>query len=300
MAEKNHVQVMIEGKLMTLVGTESPEYMKSVAEYIEEKNKEIRSGENGRRMNVAMASILTSINVADDYFKEKEKNNDLQKQADDLKEQGYTLEIVEYNDYVLPNTALEDGDLDANFFQHQPYLDDFNAENGTHLVSVADVHFEPLGIYAGKTASLDALQEGAVVAVPNDTTNEARALLLLQQEGLIKLKEGAGLQATILDIEENPLNLEIRELAAEQVARAVGDVDIACVNGNYALEADLDEAIAHEADTSEAAETYANVIVVREGNEDSDKTKALVDAVLSEKAKTFINETYDGAVLPVF
>ena len=220
--------------------------------------------------------------------------------ADDLKEQGYTLEIVEYNDYVLPNTALEDGDLDANFFQHQPYLDDFNAENGTHLVSVADVHFEPLGIYAGKTASLDALQEGAVVAVPNDTTNEARALLLLQQEGLIKLKEGAGLQATILDIEENPLNLEIRELAAEQVARAVGDVDIACVNGNYALEADLDEAIAHEADTSEAAETYANVIVVREGNEDSDKTKALVDAVLSEKAKTFINETYDGAVLPVF
>lgn len=220
--------------------------------------------------------------------------------SDGLKEQGYTLEIVEYNDYVLPNTALEDGDLDANFFQHQPYLDDFNAENGTHLVSVADVHFEPLGIYAGKTASLDELKEGAVVAVPNDTTNEARALLLLQQEGLIKLKEGAGLQATILDIEENPLNLEIRELAAEQVARAVGDVDIACVNGNYALEADLDEAIAHEADTSEAAETYANVIVVREGNEDSEKTKALVDAVLSENVKTFINETYDGAVLPVF
>lgn len=220
--------------------------------------------------------------------------------SDDLKDQGYTLEIVEYNDYVLPNTALEDGDLDANFFQHQTYLDDFNAENGTHLVSVADIHFEPLGIYAGKTASLDALKEGAVVAVPNDTTNEARALLLLQQEGLIKLKGGAGLKATVLDIEENPLNLEIRELAAEQVARAVDDVDIACVNGNYALEAGLDKSIAHEEDTSEVAETYANVIVVREGNEDSGKTKALVDAVLSEKVKTFINETYDGAVLPVF
>lgn len=220
--------------------------------------------------------------------------------SDDLKDQGYTLEIVEYNDYVLPNTALEDGDLDANFFQHQTYLDDFNAENGTHLVSVADIHFEPLGIYAGKTASLDALKEGAVVAVPNDTTNEARALLLLQQEGLIKLKGGAGLKATVLDIEENPLNLEIRELAAEQVARAVDDVDIACVNGNYALEAGLDKSIAHEEDTSEVAETYANVIVVREGNKDSGKTKALVDAVLSEKVKTFINETYDGAVLPVF
>lgn len=220
--------------------------------------------------------------------------------SEDLEEQGYTLEIVEYNDYVLPNTALEDGDLDANFFQHQPYLDDFNAENGTHLVSAADVHFEPLGIYAGKTASLDELTEGAVVAVPNDTTNEARALLLLQQEGLITLREGAGLQATVLDIEENPLNLEIRELAAEQVARSVSDVDIACVNGNYALEAELDEAIAHEADTSEAAETYANVIVVREGDEDSEKTQALVDAVLSDKAKTFINENYNGAVLPVF
>ena len=148
---------------------------------------------------------------------------------DDLEEKGYALEVVEYNDYVLPNTALEDGDLDANYFQHKPYLDDFNAENGTHIVGVANVHFEPLGIYAGKTKSLDDLKDGAEVAVPNDTTNEARALLLLEQEGLIKLKEKAGLQATILDIEENPLNLRIKELEAAQVARAVSDVDIACI-----------------------------------------------------------------------
>ena len=173
---------------------------------------------------------------------------------DDLEEKGYALEVVEYNDYVLPNTALEDGDLDANYFQHKPYLDDFNAENGTHIVGVANVHFEPLGIYAGKTnsRSLDDLKDGAEVAVPNDTTNEARALLLLEQEGLIKLKEKAGLQATILDIEENPLNLRIKELEAAQVARAVSDVDIACINGNYAIEAGLEEAIALESAESEA------------------------------------------------
>ena len=208
--------------------------------------------------------------------------------------------MVEYNDYVLPNTALEDGDLDANYFQHQPYLDDFNAENGTHIVGVANVHFEPLGIYAGKTASLDELKDGAVVAVPNDTTNEARALLLLEQEGLIKLKADAGLQATVLDIEENPLNLEIKELEAAQVARAINDVDVACINGNYAIEAGLDAAIALESADSKAAETYANIIAVREGDEDTDKTKALVDAVLSDKVRDFINENYAGAVVPVF
>ena len=211
----------------------------------------------------------------------------------DLAEKGYDLQVVEYNDYVLPNTALEDGDLDANYFQHQPYLDDFNAENGTHIVGVANVHFEPLGIYAGKTASLDELKDGAVVAVPNDTTNEARALLLLEQEGLIKLKADAGLQATVLDIEENPLNLEIKELEAAQVARAINDVDVACINGNYAIEAGLDAAIALESADSKAAETYANIIAVREGDEDTDKTKALVDAVLSDKVRDFINENYE-------
>lgn len=219
---------------------------------------------------------------------------------DDLAEKGYDLEVVEYNDYVLPNTALENGELDANYFQHKPYLDDFNAENGTHIVGVANVHFEPLGIYAGKTASLDELQEGAEVAVPNDTTNEARALLLLEQEGLIKLKKDAGLQATVLDIEENPLNLKINELEAAQVARAISDVDIACINGNYAIEAGLDEAIAMESSQSEAAETYANLIAVREGDEESPKTKALVEAVLSDKVRDFINENYEGAVVPVF
>ena len=219
---------------------------------------------------------------------------------EELAEKGYDLQVVEYNDYVLPNTALEDGDLDANYFQHKPYLEDFNAENGTHIVSVADVHFEPLGIYAGKTASLAELKEGAIVAVPNDTTNEARALLLLQQEGLITLKEDAGLQATALDIVDNPLKLEIRELEAAQVARAIQDVDIACINGNYALEAQLDEAIALESSQSEAAATYANIIAVREGDENSAKTKALVEAVLSDKVRDFINENYPGAVLPVF
>ena len=219
---------------------------------------------------------------------------------DDLAEKGYDLQVVEYNDYVLPNTALEDGDMDANYFQHQPYLDDFNAENGTHIVGVANVHFEPLGIYAGKTASLDELKDGAVVAVPNDTTNEARALLLLEQEGLIKLKADAGLQATVLDIEENPLNLEIKELEAAQVARAINDVDIACINGNYAIEAGLDAAIALESADSKAAETYANIIAVREGDENTDKTKALVDAVLSDKVRDFINDNYAGAVVPVF
>ena len=165
---------------------------------------------------------------------------------------------------------------------------------------MANVHFEPLGIYAGKTASLDELKDGAVVAVPNDTTNEARALLLLEQEGLIKLKADAGLQATVLDIEENPLNLEIKELEAAQVARAINDVDVACINGNYAIEAGLDAAIALESADSKAAETYANIIAVREGDEDTDKTKALVDAVLSDKVRDFINENYAGAVVPVF
>lgn len=226
----------------------------------------------------------------------------LEQVKDVLAEQGYDLQIVEYNDYILPNTALESGDLDANFFQHQPYLDDFNAENGTHLVSVAAVHFEPFGLYAGKTGSLDDLTEGATVAVPNDTTNEARALLLLEAQGLIKLKEGAGLTATVLDVEENPLNLEIKEIEAAQIVRSLQDVDIAAINGNYAAEGGLDvaDAIAVEASDSLAADTYGNVIVVKAGNEDSAKTKALVDAVLSDEVRSYIEKTYGNAVIPVF
>ena len=220
--------------------------------------------------------------------------------AENLKEQGYELKIVEYNDYVLPNTALEAGDLDANYFQHVPYLDDFNAENGTHIVSAAAVHFEPMGIYAGKTTKIEDIQKGASVAVPNDTTNEARALLLLEAQGLIKLKADAGIKATILDIEENPYELDIKELEAAQVPKAIQDVDIAVVNGNYAIEAGLDAALVTEASDSLAAETYGNIIAVREGEENSAKTKALVDAILTDNVKEYIEKTYSGAVLPVF
>ena len=219
---------------------------------------------------------------------------------DKLAEEGWDLEVVEYNDYVLPNTALEDGELDANYFQHKPYLDDFNEENGTHIVGVANVHFEPMAIYAGKTASLDDVADGASVAVPNDTTNEAGALLLLEAQGLISLNEDAGVQATVLDITDNPHNLEIKELEAAQVAKSIQDVDFAVINGNYAIEAGLTDPLAVEASDSLAAETYANLIAVKEGNEDSEKTKALVDAVLSDDVRDYINENYEGAVVPVF
>ncbi|MBP3470333.1 MAG: MetQ/NlpA family ABC transporter substrate-binding protein [Lachnospiraceae bacterium] len=221
---------------------------------------------------------------------------------DDLAEQGYTLEIVEYNDYVLPNTALESGELDANYFQHTPYLDNFNEENGTHLVSVASVHFEPFGIYAGKTASLDDLQDGAIVAVPNDATNEARALLLLEAQGLIEVDDNAGITATVVDITSNPLNLQFEEIEAAQTARALQDVDIAALNGNYALEAGLsvEDAIALEASDSLAAQTYANIIAVHQDNVDSEKTQALVNAILSDEVRDYINENYAPAVQPVF
>ncbi len=219
---------------------------------------------------------------------------------DKLAEEGWDLEVVEYNDYVLPNTALEDGELDANYFQHKPYLDDFNEENGTHIVGVANVHFEPMAIYAGKTSSLDDVADGASVAVPNDTTNEARALLLLEAQGLISLNEDAGVQATVLDITDNPHNLEIKELEAAQVAKSIQDVDFAVINGNYAIEAGLTDPLAVEASDSLAAETYANLIAVKEGNEDSEKTKALVNAVLSDDVRDYINENYEGAVVPVF
>lgn len=220
-----------------------------------------------------------------------------------LAEQGYSIKVVEYTDYVQPNVATQDGSLDANFFQHVPYLDDFNAKNGTTLKAVANVHFEPLGIYPGKTASLDALQDGAQIAVPNDTTNEARALLLLQKAGLITLKENVGLEATKNDIVDNPKNLDIVEVEAAQAPKVLQDVDLAVINGNYALSNGLsasEDALLVEDTASEAATTYANVIVVKEGNEESDKTKALIKAVTSEETKNFINEQWKGAVVPVF
>lgn len=219
-----------------------------------------------------------------------------------LEKDGYTLEIVEYNDYVIPNTATQSGELDANYFQHLPYLEDFNEKNGTTLVSVAAIHYEPLGIYAGKTASLAELKDGASVSLPNDATNEARALLLLQDQGLIKLKDGADLAATILDIEENPKNLKFTELEAAQLVRSLSDVDISVINGNYALLGGLkvSDALASEKADSQAAKTYANIIAVKEGNEDLPKIKALVKAMTSDEVRDYINDTYNGAVVPIF
>jgi D-methionine transport system substrate-binding protein len=219
-----------------------------------------------------------------------------------LAEQGIDLEIVEYNDYILPNTAVDSGELDANFFQHVPYLLDFNEQNGTKLVSVALIHYEPFAIYAGKSDSLDALPKGGVIAIPNDGTNEARALLLLEANGLIKLNENIGLTATILDIAENPNNYVIMELEAAQIPRSLPDVDIGVINGNYALEARLvvADALAFEDAASEAAQTYANALVVREGSEEDEAILALIDALQSDEVRTFIEETYGGAVVPTF
>ena len=220
-----------------------------------------------------------------------------------LAEQGIDLQIKEYTDYVVPNTAVEEGDEDANYFQHVPYLDQFNAENGTHLVSVAAIHYEPFGIYPCKCASLEELPDGATVAVPNDVTNEARALLLLQANGLIKLADGVGLSATVNDIVENPKNLDIKEFEAAMVPNLTSEVDIAAINGNYALDAGFSsakDAIAIEDPNSEAAQTYANVIVVKEGNEENAAVLALIEALQSDTVRDFINEKYEGNVLPIF
>lgn len=225
----------------------------------------------------------------------------LEQVKETLAEKGYTLEIVTFSDYVLPNTALEEGDLDANYFQHIPYLDNFNKEHKTHLVSAGAVHYEPFGIYPGKTASLDALAEGATISVPNDGTNEARALLLLEAQGIIKLKEGAGLNATKLDIAENPKNVDIKELEAAQLALSLQDVDLAVINGNYALQAGLnaaEDALVLESADSEAA-TYQNIVAVKEGNEKNPGVLALVEALHGENVKKYISEQYKGAVVPV-
>ena len=219
-----------------------------------------------------------------------------------LAAEGVNLEIVEYTDYVQPNLAVESGELDANYFQHQPYLDDFNAENDTHIVTVAAIHYEPLGIYPGKTATLDALADGAQIAVPNDTTNEARALLLLEANGIITLKEGVGMSATKIDIVENPKNVEIIEIEAAQVPRSLADVDLGVINGNYALEAGLkgSDALATEDKDSIAADTYANVVCVKEGNEQNEAIQKLVAAMQSETVKSYIDSTYEGVVVPKF
>ena len=220
-----------------------------------------------------------------------------------LAEQGITLDIKEFSDYVQPNLVTENGEVDANYFQHTPYLESFNAENGTHLVSVGAIHYEPFGIYPGKSNDLANIADGATIAVPNDTTNEARALQLLAAQGIITVREGAGLTATVNDIEENPHNVKIQEIEAAQLPRTVQDVDFAVINGNYAIEAGFSvgkDALATEDASSEAAQTYANVLVVKEGNENDPAIQALLAALQSDKVRDYINETYDGAVVPIF
>ena len=219
-----------------------------------------------------------------------------------LKAEGYELKVLEYTDYVQPNLALESKSLDANYFQHLPYLENFNKERGTKLVSVAAIHYEPFGIYAGKSKDLKSLPDGAKIAVPNDVTNEARALLLLADQGLITLKDNTDINATKQDIVENPHNIEIVEVEAAQVPRSLQDVDFGVVNGNFAIASGLKvaDALATEAADSVAAKTYANIVVVREGDENSEKTQALVKALTTAEIKQFIENKYQGAVVPIF
>ncbi len=218
-----------------------------------------------------------------------------------LEEEGWELEVTVFDDYVQPNLVVESGDFDANYFQHIPYLDNFNDEQGTNLVNAGGIHYEPFGIYPGTKSSLDELEDGDTIAVPNDTTNEARALLLLQDNGVITLKEGAGLEATVKDIESNPKNIKIQELEAAQVARVKDEVAFVVLNGNYALQAGFsvgNDSIAYEQADSEAAKTYVNVIAVKEGNENSEAIQALIKVLKSDKIQEYINDTYDGAVIP--
>ena len=225
----------------------------------------------------------------------------LEQAKDELAAAGINLDIVVYNDYVQPNLATDQGEIQANYFQHQPYLDDFNAENGTHLTSVGAIHYEPFGIYAGKANDLSNIADKAQIAVPNDTTNEARALQLLQANGIITLKDGVGLTATKQDIVENPHNVEILEVEAAQIPRSIESVDFACMNGNYAIEAGFkpSDALAQEDASSEAAQTYANVVVVSDADADSEWAKKLVEVLQSEKVSEYITNTYEGAVIPM-
>lgn len=218
-----------------------------------------------------------------------------------LAEAGWGLQITVFDDYVQPNDVVESGDFDANYFQHIPYMKDFNEKHGTHLVDAGDIHYEPFGIYPGAKKNLNDLADGDTIAVPNDSTNEARALLLLQDNGLISLKDGVGLEATITDIVNNPKNLKIQELQAAQIPRVLNEVAFAILNGNYALQAGFSvakDAVAYEKSESAAAKTYSNIIAVKKGNENNEGIKALVEVLKSDEIKKFINEKYDGSVIP--
>ena len=222
---------------------------------------------------------------------------------DDLAAQGIDLVVKEYSDYVVPNTAVEEGDLDANYFQHTPYMEKFNEENSTHLVSVAKIHYEPMGIYPGLTKTVEELPDGATIAVPNDATNEARALQLLAAQGLIELKADAGLNATPNDITSNPKNLQFKELEAAMLPQTASEVDLSVINSNFAMEGGMNpatDALASEDADSEAAQTFANIVAVEEGHENDPAIQALVKALQSDKVKEYIEQTYSGAVVAVF
>ena len=219
--------------------------------------------------------------------------------VDDLAAQGITLEVKEFTDYVTPNDAVEYGEIDANYFQHIPYLESFNTEHGYHLVNAGGIHVEPIALYSSKYSSLSDIPNGAVIAIPNDPTNEGRALLLLQSAGLIKLKENAGLEAIPLDIVENPKNLKFSEIEAATLPRILSDVDAAVINGNYAIPAGLvatrDGLFVEGADSP-----YVNVIAVKAGNENNPAVKALVEALKSDEVKAYVAEHYkNGEVVLV-
>lgn len=259
-------------------------------------------GNSGAATTAAASSSAVSDNVITVGASPSPHAEILEAIKPELEAQGYELKVVEYSDYVQPNVALSEGDLDANYFQHFPYLENYNTENGTDLASAGAIHFEPMGLYAGKSSDITNVPDGAKIAVPSDATNEARALLLLQDQGVIKLTDGVGLEATANDIVENPYNVELVEVEAAAVPRSLQDVDFGVINGNYALSAGLDTSatLASEGADSEAAQTYANIIAVRSGDENSEKTQALLKALTSDTARKFIEDTYKGSVIPVF
>ena len=259
-------------------------------------------GNSGAATTAAASSSAASDNVITVGASPSPHAEILEAIKPELEAQGYELKVVEYSDYVQPNVALSEGDLDANYFQHLPYLENYNTENGTDLASAGAIHFEPMGLYAGKSSDITNVPDGAKIAVPSDATNEARALLLLQDQGVIKLTDGVGLEATANDIVENPHNVELVEVEAAAVPRSLKDVDFGVINGNYALSAGLDTSatLASEGADSEAAQTYANIIAVRSGDENSEKTQALLKALTSDTARKFIEDTYKGSVIPVF
>jgi D-methionine transport system substrate-binding protein len=218
-----------------------------------------------------------------------------------LAEAGYDLVIQEFTDYVIPNTALQAGELDANYFQHVPYMTTFNSEKGTDLASAGAIHFEPLGIYAGRSDDLGNIADGAEIGVPADTSNEARALQLLAAQGLITLREGVGLEATPRDIVDNPKQLSFFESEAALLPRVLNDVDFAVINGNYAIDAGImDKIVATEGSDSEGALRFGNVIAVKSGDENNPGIQALVKALTTEETRQFILDKYGGYVVPVF